>query len=180
MARIILITGGSRSGKSSFALDLAEKQSGLRLFFATCPKTDAEMEERIRLHRLERENRGWHTIEEPVDLAGRLEQNHDYPVILIDCLTLWINNMMYQAELAGKKLDEDEVGRQAGLLMSAGSGCKGTVILVTNEVGLGIVPENAVARLYRDLVGRCNQCIGRQADEVYFVSCGIPLILKGT
>jgi len=99
-------------------------------------------------------------------------------VILIDCLTLWINNLLFQAEQAGKNMPEDAMTSRAGGLLSACSAVNGTMILVTNEVGWGIVPENPMARLYRDLVGRCNRAVAAGADEVILVASGIPLVLK--
>ncbi len=179
MARITLITGGSRSGKSAFAQHLAEESPGTRLFLATCPVTDPEMELRILRHVRDRERANWDTVEEPVDLAGALQQAHRFDTVLIDCLTLWVNNLMFAAEGRNQALDEDQVRLETEQLLRAARAHPGEVIMVTNEVGMGIVPENASARRYRDLIGRCNQCAGRVADRVYLVSCGIPLFIKG-
>ena len=178
MARVILITGGARSGKSDYALRLAETLPGPRVFVATCPPLDDEMRERIRKHRQERLKRHWHTIEEPVDPAKTLSDSGHFTVFLVDCLTLWVNNLLYRAEKDGVVLSEEVMEQYCGDLLEACSGVQGTVIFVTNEVGLGIVPDNKVARTYRDLVGRCNQVIAGGSDEVYLVSCGIPLTLK--
>ena len=178
MGTVTLVTGGSRSGKSSFAQRLAEERAGSRLFLATCPMTDPEMEVRILRHVQDRQKANWDTVEEPVDLAGRLRSNHRYATVLIDCLTLWINNLLYGAMQEQVLIDEDRVQREAEKLMEAARAHPGAVIMVTNEVGLGIVPDNAAARLYRDLVGRCNQCIGRDADRVFLVTCGIPHQIK--
>ncbi|BCO09167.1 adenosylcobinamide kinase/adenosylcobinamide phosphate guanyltransferase [Desulfolithobacter dissulfuricans] len=179
MGHVILITGGCRSGKSAFAQQLAEETGDQLLFLATSPPLDREMQERIRLHREERAHRGWQTVEEQQCPARIIRESPPGATILLDCLTLWINNMLYLAEKEGKLLDEKTVRGKAEELLLTCRERPGTVIMVTNEVGLGIVPENRLARRYRDLVGRCNQCIGREADEVYLVSCGVPLKLKG-
>lgn len=179
MAQIILVTGGSRSGKSSFAEKKARELSDSRLYVATCPVTDPEMEKRIERHRRERSGMGWLTEECELKLGALLESHHDVQVVLVDCLTLWINNLMYRAEQVGERVSEEKIEKE---IISLGAVCRqrpGTVIFVTNEVGLGIVPENKQARLYRDLVGRCNQCMAGEADEVYLVTCAIPQQLKG-
>ena len=178
MAKIVLVTGGSRSGKSRYAVKLAESLGGRRVFVATCPVVDDELRERVRRHQQERASRQWETIEEPVDLAGVLSARADCEVVLVDCLTLWVNNLMYEAERRGEGIDEDAV---AGLMSGVLAVCRrrrGVVIFVTNEVGMGVVPENASARKYRDLVGRCNQVAAAEADVVTLVTCGIPLTLK--
>lgn len=178
MGRITLVTGGSRSGKSSFAQRLAEEQPGSRLFLATCPVTDKEMEIRILRHIQDRQKGNWDTVEEPVRIAAQLAQAGRYDTVLIDCLTLWINNLLYEASCKNSVLDEDRVTLETKRLVETAAEHPGEVILVTNEVGLGIVPENKTARLYRDLVGRCNQCAGAAAERVYLVTCGIPLQIK--
>ena len=179
MAKIILVTGGARSGKSSYALERAESLSIKRLFVATCPKVDEEMSQRVRRHQLERHGRGWVTIESEIDLSSVfLEHAIGFDVVLIDCLTLWVNNILYNAEGKGTDVDDYHIGTLCREWLDAAHHFAGTVICVTNEVGLGIVPDNALARKYRDLVGTCNQTIGRKADEVILVSCGIPLKIK--
>jgi len=179
MAKIILITGGARSGKSSFALETAEKISNRKLFVATCPKIDSEMSQRVRRHQDEREGRGWKTAEVEIDLASLFpEKVMDYDVVLIDCLTLWVNNILYKASSGNSSVDDFQIRKQCLSWLQKAESFRGTVICVTNEVGLGIVPENAMARHYRDLVGTCNQMIGKIAAEVVLVSCGIPLFLK--
>lgn len=179
MAQLILVTGGARSGKSSFALQMAEALPGARYFFATCPCTDDEMAERIQLHIKERANRSWITVEEETGLVDALSQCPEEAVILIDCLTLWINNLMYHADLQGTTLAEQDVVLLTDLLIDKVGRMEGTVVMVSNEVGLGIVPESEAGRKYRDFVGRCNQRIGSAADQVYLVCCGIPLQIKG-
>ncbi len=181
MGTLILVTGGSRSGKSDFAQQRAEEIPGSRLFIATCPSTDMsdkEMDARIHRHQKDRQGKGWQTIEEPLQVAQRLSDCEPNSTILIDCLTLWINNLMYAAEMNGQQVNEEQIKEQAKLLARAANRHRGTVIMVTNEVGLGIVPDNPVARLYRDLVGRCNQVMGRAADQVFLVTCGIPQQIK--
>lgn len=178
MAPVILITGGSRSGKSAFGQQMAEQIEGPRLFVATCPHTDPEMDERIRRHCRDRQGRGWQSVEESLLLVEQLGSCRPGTTVLIDCLTLWINNLMYEAGEQQQKINEDQVAVQAEKLVLAAGVHQGTVIMVTNEVGLGIVPDNPMARLYRDLVGRCNQVVARAADQVFLVSCGIPLQIK--
>ena len=176
MAEIILITGGARSGKSRHAQQLAESLSGRRLFVATCPVIDEEMRQRIERHRLDRQEAGWQTVEETVNLGQVLLDDLDHDVVLIDCLTLWVNNLLYTD--AGNALSEDALAVKSRQLLEVCAGRPGVVIMVTNEVGLGIVPENPLARRYRDLVGRCNQEVGAVADRVVMTTCGIPMTIK--
>jgi adenosylcobinamide kinase / adenosylcobinamide-phosphate guanylyltransferase len=179
MAKIILITGGARSGKSSYGLQRAESLSSKRLFVATCPKVDAEMTERVRRHQQERTGRGWVTMETETDLSAVFAgEGRGYDVVLIDCVTLWVNNILFTEESRGAAVDDFRISLLCDEWLEAAHHFAGTVLCVTNEVGLGIVPDNAQARKYRDLVGTCNQLIGRKADEVILVSCGIPLVLK--
>lgn len=179
MAKIILITGGARSGKSSYALERAELLSTKRLFVATCPKIDAEMSERVRRHQQERRGRGWVTVENETNLSEVfLQQTEGFDVVLIDCITLWVNNILFTDADQGQTVDDQRIGALCGEWLDATSRFAGTVICVTNEVGLGIVPDNALARRYRDLVGTCNQLLGKKADEVILVSCGIPVKIK--
>ncbi|MCI5224102.1 MAG: bifunctional adenosylcobinamide kinase/adenosylcobinamide-phosphate guanylyltransferase [Candidatus Electrothrix sp. AR4] len=175
---IILITGGSRSGKSAFAQQQAEQINAPHLFIATCPRIDSEMDERIRRHQQDREGLGWKTAEIPLCLAEELQRTPAGTAVLIDCLTLWISNLMYEAEQEGREINEDKVITLAEELARSARNHQGRVFLVTNEVGLGIVPDNPMARRYRDLVGRCNQVIAAFADQVFLVSCGIPLRIK--
>ena len=173
-----MITGGSRSGKSLFAQNMAEGMCGPRLFIATCPRTDPEMEERINRHIDERQGRGWLSVEEPLEPGNVLKSCAPETIVLLDCLTLWVSNLMHDAEKSKKKLCEDDISRRAEELARQVKKHLGPVIMVSGEVGLGIVPENALARRYRDLVGQCNQVVARFADKVYLVSCGIPVRIK--
>ena len=178
MGNLILVTGGSRSGKSAYAQEIAESLGGHRVFLATCPPVDEEMVARMKRHKHARAGRGWETIEETLDLAGTLRQNGTCDAILVDCLTLWINNLMYETEKSKAKIDEDEMSDLAEDLVSAAMAVGGPVIMVTNEVGMGIVPEHPSVRLYRDLVGRCNQVVARGADRVVLMVSGMPIEMK--
>lgn len=178
MARIILITGGCRSGKSVHAQHLAESLPGRRLYVATCPVTDDEMAARIARHQQQRRGRDWETVEELVDLAGAIRKA-GAAVVLVDCLTLWANNLMYEAEKQEKEIGEDQVDGRCAEVLDTCRQREGTILFVTNEVGMGIVPDNESSRQFRDLVGRCNQTMAEGADEVTLVACGIPLKLKG-
>lgn len=179
MARIILITGGSRSGKSIYAQRMAESIPGGGTYIATCPVVDEEMAERIRKHREARRAGNWHTIEETTDLCAALTEAKECGVILVDCLTLWINNLMYDAELQSKELDEEEIVKRCRDILRVCDAISGTIIFVTNEIGMGIVPDNPLSRRYRDLAGRCNQVLAERADAVVFMVSGLPLSIKG-
>ncbi|SDP04488.1 bifunctional adenosylcobinamide kinase/adenosylcobinamide-phosphate guanylyltransferase [Desulforhopalus singaporensis] len=179
MTRLVLITGGARSGKSSYALELAESLSEQRLFIATCPKLDPEMEDRVMRHKQERQGRGWQTLECETELEQAFRTAvGGYDVVLLDCITLWVNNLLYVSEQRGEILTDGAVRECCQNWIKAVPDTLGTVICVTNEVGLGIVPDNALGRRYRDLVGTVNQVIGRAADQVTLVSCGIPVHIK--
>lgn len=180
MGRIVLVTGGSRSGKSGYALQMAQEQTGKRLFVATCPVLDEEMRLRVERHRRERAGNHWETREEPLNLAQVFNKSSQHDVILVDCLTLWINNLMFATQQQGREMTEDDVAIQARECLHAAKAHPGTVIFVTNEVGWGIVPDNALARRFRDLAGRCNQIMGQEADHVVLLCCGLPVKLKGT
>jgi adenosylcobinamide kinase / adenosylcobinamide-phosphate guanylyltransferase len=179
MASIKLVVGGCRSGKSHYAQQLAESLPPRRLYVATCPPIDAELRQRIEAHQRARSGRGWQTVEEPLDLAGMLCRHGDCSVILVDCLTLWVNNLMYDAGRQSRELQEEDVAEQCSEMLAAAGRSAGTVIFVSNEVGLGIVPEDAATRRYRDLLGRVNQEIAAAAHTVTLMCCGIPLQVKG-
>jgi len=168
-----LVIGGCRSGKSSRAQTLAEGLPGKKLYIATCVPQDAEMRERAARHQAQRGN-AWTTLEEPIALAAAIDAHSaKFAVILVDCLTLWTSNILLG--LLGKPGLEKE---RAALLESlAKSACP--VVLVTNEVGAGIVPENKLARLYRDEAGRVNQEVAGAADRVIWMVAGIPVQIKG-
>jgi adenosylcobinamide kinase/adenosylcobinamide-phosphate guanylyltransferase len=167
---VTLILGGARSGKSTYAERLAEGRPGACVYLATAQAGDGEMAERIALHRARRGAR-WTTHEEAVDLAGALARTSKADsAVVVDCLTLWVSNVMH-AEL--------DVENECERLCAALPGLPGPVILVSNEVGLGIVPDNALARRFRDAAGRLNQAVAAVADRVVFVAAGLPLVLKG-
>ena len=178
MSKIILITGGSRSGKSAFAQRLAEALPGPRAFVATCPVIDPEMNERIHRHQQARSLREWQTFEEPLDLTAAFLRAGCNSVVLVDCLTLWVNNVMFEAGQQGKILSETEIAEHCGPILDAARSHGGTVIFVTNEVGMGIVPETPLGRNFRDLTGRVNQTIAAACDEVFLVVCGQTLKIK--
>ena len=179
MAEIIFITGGCRSGKSSYARRLGESLHGPRTFLATCPVLDDEMVRRIEAHRNERAQGGWETVEEPVRLDAVLSKPEGRRVILLECLSLWVNNMLYEASKTQADLTESDVERHCRDFLAAGSSHSYTLIVVSNEVGMGIVPDNALARKYRDLLGRANQVVAEAACKVIFMVSGIPLNIKG-
>ena len=174
-SELIFILGGARSGKSNFALKLAESIKGKRLYIATAEALDEEMEERIKKHKKERGN-NWTTIEEPIKIADVIKKNKKYDVILLDCLTLWISNLMHK-EARGK--GQGARGKKnIETLMNTCANSKTNIIIVSNEVGMGIVPDNPLARQFRDIAGFANQKIADAADEVYFMVSGIPMRMK--
>lgn len=174
LAPVTLVLGGARSGKSRHAEGLVlrhARAAGCRpVYLATAEAGDAEMAARIARHRADR-GPGWGVIEEPLALPERLgEAARDGAVLLVDCLTLWLSNLM------GRGRDPDAA---ADALTARLPGLAAPVVFVANEVGLGIVPDNAAARAFRDRAGRLNQAVAAVADEVVFVAAGLPLLLKG-
>lgn len=171
-AQHTLVLGGARSGKTSFAERLAMRLGERPAYLATAEALDADMRERIATHKRQRRGR-FATIEEPLELTGaliRASKAHD--VVLVDCLTLWITNVLHAGgDVAGQV---EELGSALRKMKSA------RVILVSNEVGLGIVPDNPLARSFRDLAGAAHQRLGEICDDVYFIAAGLPLTLKGT
>jgi adenosylcobinamide kinase/adenosylcobinamide-phosphate guanylyltransferase len=175
MADIILITGGSRSGKSRHALELGEILGRERMFLATCPHLDEEMEQRIRRHVAERQPGGWQTHEEELDLKGGLTRLGG-EVVVVDCLTLWVNNLIFHA--GAVDVTESEVASRCEEITATCHERSGHVIFVSNEVGLGVVPDTPLARRYRDLVGRCNQTISHAASHLTLMVSGVPMKIK--
>ena len=168
--RIVLVFGGARSGKSAFAEDLVAEAGFERVYIATGRAWDHEMADRIRGHQ-NRRGREWRTIEAPMELTEALAHEcRDDRAVLVDCLTLWITNLMMEERDVASAMDE---------LTRALASLPGLIVLVTNEVGLGIVPENRMARAFRDHSGRLSQAIAAIADEVVLVAAGLPLRLKG-
>ena len=168
LSGITLILGGARSGKSAYAEKLVEDAGG-GIYLATATASDEEMNERISQHQARRGS-AWTTREETLNIAGSLaELNNESVPILVDCLTLWVSNMM-----AEDKKTESEISSLINVLHHVSN----PIVLVSLEVGLGIVPENELARRYRDHVGRMNQAVAAMADSVLFVTAGLPLKLK--
>lgn len=165
---VVLITGGARSGKSRRAEARAQACPGRPVYIATAEALDAEMEERIARHRARRGN-DWIEREVPLDLVATLTETDGGGVRLVDCLTLWLSNLLHA---------ERDWSQEVTRLAEALSRQRSPVILVTNEVGLGIVPDNALARTFRDAAGLMNQTIAAAADEVEFVVAGLPMKLK--
>lgn len=167
--QILFVLGGARSGKSRHAQARAEALAGELVFLATAQAFDAEMAERIARHRADRGAR-WRSVEAPIDLASTLAtESRSSHVVLVDCLTLWTSNLL---------LADRDITSATDELVSALVGADGPVILVANEVGLGIVPDNALARRFRDAAGMINQAVARAASEVEFVAAGLPMRLK--
>ncbi len=169
-----LVLGGCRSGKSRYAEQWVAKNFSDKVFVATLEaRNDAEMDSRIALHRQSR-GIGWLTVEEPLDLAGVLGKNETgSEVFLVDCLTMWLTNMMMQ-DFSDEKI-QGEVARLGATV----AGLDTSVVLVANEVGLGIVPESSMGRRFRDLAGWTNQQMAMVCGQVVFVAAGLPLRLKG-
>jgi adenosylcobinamide kinase/adenosylcobinamide-phosphate guanylyltransferase len=168
-ARLTLVLGGARSGKSAMAEWLVTGLPGPWTYIATAQAFDDEMRQRIRQHQADRVP-GWQTLEEPMDLAGALASSAAAGPVLVDCLTLWLTNLM---------LAERDIAAERARLLALLPTLPSPVVLVGNEVGLGIVPENKLAREFRDHAGRLHQDIARIADRVLFMAAGLPLALKG-
>jgi len=170
----VLILGGAKSGKSSLAQSMAEAWGGRLVYVATAQAGDQEMHERIARHQAQR-GAAWTTLEEPLELEKALRQA-DGPeaVLLVDCLTLWLSNLVL-----GANLSDPEVVARGQALAQLLPRLEARVILVANEVGLGIVPENALARRWRDLAGGLNQRLASACGTVLLVTAGLPLALKG-
>jgi adenosylcobinamide kinase / adenosylcobinamide-phosphate guanylyltransferase len=168
--KIVLVIGGARSGKSVFAEGLAAASGLAKVYVATGRAFDREMSERIDIHK-ERRASGWENVEDPFDLSGVLAKvAGPDKAVLVDCLTLWVTNLM---------LEEKDVMAESAAVLEILPELEGQIIFVSSEVGLGIVPDNYLARAFRDHAGRLHQQIAAIADEVYFVAAGLPLKMKG-
>lgn len=166
----LFVLGGARSGKTSHALRAAEALGLDRVYVATASAGDEEMASRIGRHKAER-GAGWATIEEEIDLPRILvRESAPGRILLVDCLTLWLSNILF-AEL--------DIDAMSAALIGGLQRAKGPIILVSNEVGLGIVPDNALSRRFRDAQGRLNQQVAGACERVVFVAAGLPLVLKG-
>ncbi len=171
---VTLVLGGARSGKSGYAERLIEDRLGgiyrAATYIATAEALDDEMAARVARHRARR-GPLWHTVETPIDVTDALGLYTDpEKPVLVDCLTLWLTNLM---------LADGDCARETGKLLDALDTVKGPVLLVANEVGSGIVPDNALARRFRDAAGLLNQSVAKVTDRVVLVAAGLPLVLKG-
>ncbi len=169
MAHSILVLGGARSGKSRHAEHLGEAHAGPRVYLATAEAGDAEMAQRIAIHKARR-GTAWETVEEPLELVAALRSVcKRQTFVLVDCITLWLSNLMH----AGRN-----IGEEVALLCDALHTLPGTICLVSNEVGLGIVPETPMGRCFRDEAGMANQLLAQTVDEAVFMVAGLPMRLK--
>ncbi|MEM8981737.1 MAG: bifunctional adenosylcobinamide kinase/adenosylcobinamide-phosphate guanylyltransferase [Pseudomonadota bacterium] len=165
---VTFLLGGARSGKSRRAQQLAEAASSKRIFIATAEPLDDEMTARIAAHQADR-GAGWVSVEAPLDLVAALRESVGPGcVVVVDCLTLWLSNLMHH-----ERDVDDEIAQLVTALASPGE-----LFLVSNEVGLGLVPETALGRRFRDHQGRLNQAVAAASDRVEFIAAGLPLILK--
>ncbi|MFG1432454.1 bifunctional adenosylcobinamide kinase/adenosylcobinamide-phosphate guanylyltransferase [Xanthobacter sp. V2C-8] len=169
VSRLVLVLGGARSGKSSYAEGLVTALPGPWAYLATAEALDSEMAERIALHRAQR-GAGWQTHDTPLALTHTLDALPPQQPALVDCLTLWLTNHL----LADHDLEAESAALEAALARRPG-----LTVCVANEVGLGIVPDNALARRFRDAAGRLNQRLARKAGQVVFMVAGLPMMMKG-
>ncbi|MBA8843010.1 adenosylcobinamide kinase/adenosylcobinamide-phosphate guanylyltransferase [Ochrobactrum sp. RH1CCR137] len=166
----VLVLGGTRSGKSSYAEKMAQSSGLQPLYLATGRAFDDEMENRIAIHR-DRRGSDWQTVEEPLDLVSALTLHVAVDrFVLVDCLTLWLTNLM---------MAERDIAAETAGLVAMLPNLAGPVVFVSNEVGFGIVPENRMAREFRDHAGFLHQAVAAVADEVYLIAAGLPLKMKG-
>lgn len=170
-SQLILVGGGARSGKSAFALALARRLGTRRVFLATAQAFDPEMQARIEQHQRER-SAEFVTIEEPLDVPGAVARLADADVLVVDCLTLWISNLLLRGD------SEERIAAEVDRLASALTSRPFHAVLVTNEVGMGIVPETALGRLFRDVAGRAHQTLARRAHRIYLAALGCIVRLK--
>lgn len=170
LPNLSMVIGGAASGKSAFAEQLVESSGLAKIYLATAQAHDNEMTAKIIRHQNSRDN-GWHTVEATLDLSPALGNVTADDIVLLDCATLWLTNHL---------LAETDLSLTEEVLIAALATCKAPVVVVTNEVGAGIVPENALARRFRDAQGRLNQRLAAQAGLVVTVIAGLPMVLKGT
>ena len=169
LPKLSLVLGGAASGKSAFAENLVLQSGNAPVYLATAQVFDDEMAEKVARHRDTR-GAGWVTVEEPLDLGPSLAQITPQQTVLIDCATLWLTNVI---------LGDHDVADHTNALLTAIAACQGPVVVVSNEVGQGIVPNNALSRKFRNAQGGLNQQIAAEADLVVAVMAGLPLVLKG-
>lgn len=174
MSKIVFVTGGARSGKSRFAEEYAKKISDSVCYLATAEALDEEMKERI-CHHQERRPQNWKTVEEPLEVHTAIQSlNGSAKVILLDCLTLWMSNLLHKHPSDAECRVQDML--EASFIKIRNSGQ--TLILISNEIGMGVIPDNPLSRQFADISGRVNQFCSREADEVYFLVSGIPMKVK--
>jgi adenosylcobinamide kinase/adenosylcobinamide-phosphate guanylyltransferase len=179
LGKCILIIGGARSGKSRLAMELARKSGKPVLFVATATAGDDEMAQRIAMHRKERPA-GWRTIEVTTDVANLIKENiGGARLVIVDCITLLVNNIFnecgYEATPQIEARLEEKIAREINSLVECVQSAEASFIVVTNEIGLGLVPAEKTSRLYRDLLGKANQMLAKCADEVYLMVAGISV-----
>jgi len=167
--RVTVILGGAASGKSAFAEQTCVNTGKNRVYWATSQILDPEMQQKVSRHLAQRGG-NWTTVEEPFEVANVLPQLRPQDVLLMDCATMWLSNHL---------LAEHDLQRETDALLAAFADCAAEVVVVTNETGLGIVPENALARRFREAQGRLNIALAAQADCVVMVAAGLPMVLKG-
>lgn len=173
MGKLIFITGGARSGKSSFGVNIAKSIKKKKLFIATCIPEDKEMKKRITLHRQKRPS-WWKTIEVKKELLSVLTKEIKSDIVIIlDCLTLFISSLLME------KVKENIIKNEVKKIVKIAKQGKAMVIVISNEIGSGLVPENKLGRDFRDIAGFCNQIVAAGAQEVYFAVSGIPIQIKG-
>jgi len=173
MGKIIFILGGARSGKSTYAIELAKRPDKKVAFIATCLLLDKEMKKRIEIHKRQRPS-CWQTFEETKDISTLLKKiGSKFNIVIIDCLTLFISNLLSEG------LDDKDIVDRVNKILKVLKLKKCKSIIVSNEVGLGIVPRNRLARRFRDLAGKVNQMVAQKAENVFFMASGLPLKIKG-
>jgi adenosylcobinamide kinase/adenosylcobinamide-phosphate guanylyltransferase len=177
MGKIVLVTGGARSGKSRFAEQYARNLGNKLAYIATAQVLDEEMADRVKLHK-GRRSENWHTFEAAFAAEQAIQAAADFPVVLFDCLTIYTANLLLAEQSTDIEARRESVLQQADLVIKAAQASKSTVIFVANEVGMSIVPDNALSREYRDLAGWINQKVAAVSDEVYLVVCGLAVELK--
>ncbi|MFZ9594623.1 MAG: bifunctional adenosylcobinamide kinase/adenosylcobinamide-phosphate guanylyltransferase [Bdellovibrionia bacterium] len=190
MARIGWVSGGCRSGKSDFALrrvlEFSKKSGAQAVFLATYPRStdvDHEMDQRILSHQKSRDPELWKTIEEPLNLQSRIHQLAQVSkpwAVVVDCVSLWVSNLLFQNQGSNGAFGEAQIAEECQKVLDECQKLQGLICFVSSEVGLGIVPESSLGRVYRDLLGRANQVIAAQSDEAFFLVSGLPLQLKSS
>ena len=171
--KLIFVTGGCRSGKSQFALDYASRNYHKKIYLATCEALDEEMAKRIEDHKKKR-GMDWQTVEEPIKIAEAIAQHgKSVDVFLLDCITLWLSNLLMRQK------SDHEIMQEVSRLIDMVKQSQASIIFVSNEVGMGLVPVELLGRRFRDLAGMANQKIAEVAQTVIFMVSGLPMFLKG-